>query len=469
MLLLVESAGPRPGRRPPAPQIRGRPAPSGRAMSTRNEGVAPACAARTQTSGPAEEREHVGNVAPPRCGAACGCRATSPSRTGRCCSRRWPTAPRPSPGCPAARTSPTPGRRRGPRRRRRGRRRRVRAGRQGALGAPDGVVDVGNSAPACAFAHGGRRRPCRHDPFRRGRSIRRRPMDRVAVPPAPWATVDGRGPVQLPWPSPAGPCTDRLRAAGGQRPGQGAVLLAGLAADGETVVRATRHRAEAAGRLRVPTWTSTGAGTTSCGPPAAGTPDRHGRGRSRRPEARRVLDRRRLPRSRAATSPSRASTSAPPATASSTCSPALGADVEGQGHRRRAGPPRRSGAPTCCRGDPGLVDEVPILAVAAAAADGPTRSSGRGAARVRSRTASPRWPRSSGPSGQVEPCPTSWSWPAAGGPTRPGDVATVTTASPWRAPSPRSRRRGRDRGRGLGGRGHQLPGFRGRPRNADRS
>ncbi len=110
----------------------------------------------------------------------------------------------------------------------------------GTLRAPEAVVDVGNSGTGlrllmgvCAALDGATR-------FDGDDSIRRRPMDRVAVPLRRMgATIEGTG----------DRCTAPLTVHGGAVTAidyelpvasaqvKGAVLLAGLAADGETVVR----------------------------------------------------------------------------------------------------------------------------------------------------------------------------------------------------------------------------------------
>ena len=108
------------------------------------------------------------------------------------------------------------------------------------------------------------------------------------------------------------------------------------------------------------------------------------------------------------------------------------------------------------------LDEVPVLAVAAAVARGETRFHDVGELRVkesdRLRARSTCWP----PSGPRPPWrATTWWWRAgprcARPPWTPGGTTAWPWPPPWPAPPVRARRRHhRD---GLGRRGHQLPGF----------
>ncbi len=110
----------------------------------------------------------------------------------------------------------------------------------GRLRAPDRTVDVGNSGTGLRLLMGLAAGIVGNTRFDGDESIRRRPMDRVAVPlRAMGATVEGTGDT----------CRAPLAVAGGALHGidydlpvasaqvKGAVLLAGLAAEGETVVR----------------------------------------------------------------------------------------------------------------------------------------------------------------------------------------------------------------------------------------
>ena len=261
----------------------------------------------------------------------------------------------------------------------------------GSLGAPDGVVDVGNSGTGVRLLMGVAAALAGTTRFDGDDSIRRRPMDRVAVPLRTMgATVDGAG----------DRCTAPLAVTGGSLTAidyalpmasaqvKGAVLLAGLAADGETVVRErleTRaHTEELLAAFGADVRVDRGQGTTSAvhlrpgrltatdvavpGDPSQAAfwivaaclipgSDVTVEGVYLGPARNGFLD----------------------------VLARMGADVEVDGAtgdvRARHSPLR--GTEVLPEEIPGLVDEVPILAVAAAAADGPTRFLGAGELRVK--------------------------------------------------------------------------------------
>lgn len=256
----------------------------------------------------------------------------------------------------------------------------------GALRAPERTVDVGNSGTGLRLLMGMAAGIAGTTRFDGDESIRRRPMDRVAVPlRSMGATVEGIG----------GTCRAPLAVTGGALRGidyalpvasaqvKGAVLLAGLAAEGETVVREvqiTRAHTEemlaafgadvavAAGEVRLRPGRLTASDVVVPGDPsqaafwlvaASVVPDSDVtvEGIYLGPARNGFLD----------------------------VLARMGADLEVD---RATGDVRARHAPlhgTDVTPDeiPGLVDEVPALAVAAAVADGPTRFLGAGELRVK--------------------------------------------------------------------------------------
>ena len=297
----------------------------------------------------------------------------------------------------------------------------------GLLRPPDGVVDVGNSGTGlrllmgvCAGLDGTTR-------FDGDASIRRRPMDRVAVPLRQMgATVAGEGDTCL---APVSVTGGALRGIDYALPVasaqvKGAVLLAGLAAEGETVVREgllTRAHTEemladfgadvavddAAHTVRVRPGPLTATDVDVPGDPSQAAfwlvaasivpgsdvtvegiylgPARNG--------FLAVLER-------------------------------MGADLDvdhATGDVRARHAPLR-GTDVAPDEIPGLVDEVPVLAVAAACAEGPTRFLGAGELRVKESDRIATVASELGSLGaRVEPLPDSLVV-VGGGPPRAGEV-----------------------------------------------